>query len=349
MKKIVKKLFFVFLFFLISLNISSCNKQINVEFEEEINIYKNDSFALNGVIFESKNECSYINDEVLKYDFKIDLINKTKNKINLNVKNPIAYGNDSKLEEEILESYDENNYLFNKLFKEKDITLDKNDEISIDFILIIQDGNPLAKYRIDFEINNVNAYIYSYEEGKTFDKFIYIHDPLKYNKVLEDAEYDENAVFGFIPNETGSLKGYRIYNWTNLDDVLTYKEERIKYVDNNDKKIKELENNLIKEGKSIEEIAKACSNLRNEIRLDAYKDNPEGEAILRKRNLERYGHEEGPLPEELYALYGSWETVLEKCYSTNPGMDACCGVYDLYFYLYKGLAYKIYDPMDCGC
>ena len=92
-------------------------------------------------------------------------------------------------------------------------------------------------------------------------------------------------------------------------------------------------------GKTIEEIARACSTLRNQIRLDSYKDDPEGLATIKARNLEKYGHEEGPTPDELYAKYGSWETVLEKCYSTNPGMDACCGVYDIYFYTYTTFAY----------
>ena len=88
--------------------------------------------------------------------------------------------------------------------------------------------------------------------------------------------------------------------------------------------------------KSIEEIARACSALRNQIRLDQYKDDPEGLAKLKERNLEKYGHEEGPLPDELYAKYNNtWEMVLQKCYSTNAGMDACCGVYDKYFYLYN--------------
>lgn len=91
--------------------------------------------------------------------------------------------------------------------------------------------------------------------------------------------------------------------------------------------------------KSIEEIARACSNLRNNIRLEQYKDDPEGLANLKQRNLDKYGHEEGPLPDELYVKYGSWEIVLEKCYSVNRGMDACCGVYDMFYYLYNEFAY----------
>ncbi|MBR4186154.1 MAG: S-layer homology domain-containing protein, partial [Clostridia bacterium] len=48
----------------------------------------------------------------------------------------------------------------------------------------------------------------------------------------------------------------------------------------------------------------------------------------------KYGHEEGPLPDELFEQYGSWEEVIWKAFSANPGMDACLGLYDEYFDLY---------------
>ena len=153
--------------------------------------------------------------------------------------------------------------------------------------------------------------------------------------VLADAEYDENAYYGFKPNSTGSLSTYAKYDWTIEKNVLEYKEARIKYIEENDKKIKNLELKLRAENKTIEEIARACSSLRNQVRLDQYKDDPEGLKTLKERNLTKYGHEEGPLPDELFVKYCSWEDVLKKCYSTNMGMDACCGVYDKYFYMYE--------------
>ncbi len=91
------------------------------------------------------------------------------------------------------------------------------------------------------------------------------------------------------------------------------------------------------QGCSVEEIARAVSTRRNEIRLEAYADDPEGLAALKARNLEKYGHKEGPLPDELYAQYGSWERVLEKAFSPNAGMDACLGLYDDYYFLYVAL------------
>ena len=45
------------------------------------------------------------------------------------------------------------------------------------------------------------------------------------------------------------------------------------------------------DGKSIEEIARAVSSKRNEIRLASYADDPEGLAVAKARNMEKYGHE----------------------------------------------------------
>ena len=88
------------------------------------------------------------------------------------------------------------------------------------------------------------------------------------------------------------------------------------------------------EGRSVEEIARAVSAKRNQIRLASYADNPEGLKALKARNLEEYGHEEGPQADDLYEKYGSWERVLEKSFSVNSGMDACLGLYDDYYELY---------------
>ena len=93
------------------------------------------------------------------------------------------------------------------------------------------------------------------------------------------------------------------------------------------------------QGRSTEEIARALSTERNRIRLAEYANDPEGLADLKARNLEQYGHEEGPLPDELYEKYGSWTTVMQKSFSTNAGMDACLGLYDAYYFLYVELGY----------
>ena len=93
---------------------------------------------------------------------------------------------------------------------------------------------------------------------------------------------------------------------------------------------------------SDEEIARAVSEERNRLRFAAYDGNPEGLEEMKKSNLETYGHEEGPLPDELFEQYGSWEMVLEKSFSVNSGMDACLGLYDDYYDLYV-LAGQVQD------
>ncbi|MBQ7499617.1 MAG: hypothetical protein IJT91_01855 [Clostridia bacterium] len=164
----------------------------------------------------------------------------------------------------------------------------------------------------------------------------YVHDPLLNPSAAKDIVADENAVYGFRPSETGSLTMYSEYDWTDPGVVEQGRQERIKYHE-------ELESmywmllEMRSEDKSAEEIARAVSTRRNEIRLEAYKDDPEGLADVKARNLELYGHEEGPLPDELFEKYGSWETVISKAFSPNSGMDACVGLYDDYYYLYVAL------------
>ena len=85
----------------------------------------------------------------------------------------------------------------------------------------------------------------------------------------------------------------------------------------------------------MEEIARAVSGRRTELRLEAYDGDPEGLARVTKSNLETYGNEDGPTAEFLFEKYGSWQTVPEKAFSTNPGMDACLGMYDGYYETYS--------------
>ena len=87
-------------------------------------------------------------------------------------------------------------------------------------------------------------------------------------------------------------------------------------------------------GASVKDIAIAVSTRRNEIRLESYKNDPEGLAKVRKSNLENYGNENGGTPEFFYNKYGSWEMVIEKALSTNAGADACLGLYDKYYDTY---------------
>ena len=164
-------------------------------------------------------------------------------------------------------------------------------------------------------------------------KFTYQHDPRENPSAMADIVEDENAIYGFRPSETGSLAMYADADWSDPQVVEKGRQDRIAYHKSLESMYEVLDE-MTAQCKSTEEIARTISNMRNQIRLDAYKDDPEGLEALKQRNLTKYGHEEGPLPDELYAQYGSWETVISKAFSTNSGMDACLGLYDDYYNLY---------------
>ena len=86
-------------------------------------------------------------------------------------------------------------------------------------------------------------------------------------------------------------------------------------------------------------MARAVSEERNRIRIESYKDDPEGLKNLKESNLKAYGDENGPTPDSLFEKYGSWTAVMQKAFSPNLGMDACCGLYDEYYWLYIELGY----------
>ena len=164
-------------------------------------------------------------------------------------------------------------------------------------------------------------------------KFKYEHDPRENTSAMADIVEDENAIYGFRPSETGSLAMYANEDWSDPEMVEKGRQERIAYHKSLES-MYDILNDMSAQGKSLEEIARAVSTRRNEIRLEAYNDDPEGVAAVKARNLTKYGHEEGPLPDELYAQYGSWEIVISKAFSANSGMDACLGLYDEYYQLY---------------
>ena len=185
--------------------------------------------------------------------------------------------------------------------------------------------------------------------------FRYAHDPRENPAAMRDIMADESAIYGFRPTDTGSLKLYADADWTDPEVVAQGRADRIAYHESVESMYVMLQE-MQAEGKSTEEIARAVSTRRNEIRLEAYAGDREGFAALKERNLEKYGHEEGPLPDELYEKYGSWESVLETSFSTNAGMDACLGLYDDYYFLYVALGdvpadvtITLPDAVACGC
>lgn len=169
-------------------------------------------------------------------------------------------------------------------------------------------------------------------EQATFEyKCVYTHDPRLNAKAMEDIVVNPNAVYGFSPDPNSKRLGeYASYDWSNPEVVEKAKQDRIQYLAAFDEQY-DIWKRMSAEGKSTEEIARAVSTKRNETRLASYKDDPEGLEKVKKSNLETYGNENGPTPDSLYEKYGNWETVILKSFSSNSGMDACLGLYDVQY------------------
>lgn len=175
---------------------------------------------------------------------------------------------------------------------------------------------------------------YAAEAAET-GAFRYRHDPRLNPSAMADIIVDPSAVYGFSPSPDGSLKQYASFDWTD-PELVNGKNGRLARIAYHESiaEMYAMLDEMTDEGRSVEEIARAVSAKRNDIRLASYADDPEGLALTKARNLERYGHEEGPLPDDLYAQYGSWEAVIDKAFSANSGMDACLGLYDDCYNLY---------------
>jgi len=160
--------------------------------------------------------------------------------------------------------------------------------------------------------------------------------------VLQEALEDPRAIYGYSPNPNSESIGCYANNiekgidWSDPVKVAEYRRRREIYHMKNDN-IDELIIKMRKEGFSNEEIARAANMQRNQNRLNDYfvNNDMEGLARVKKRNLKKYGNEFGLDADDAYKKYGSWDKVIEKCKSANPGMDACCGLYDEYYHLYE--------------
>lgn len=169
--------------------------------------------------------------------------------------------------------------------------------------------------------------------------FTYVHDPRENPAAMADILVNPQAVYGFSPDPASARLGtYADYDWTDPVLVAKAREERKAYHDSMES-MTDILYRMRAEGASVEEMAKAVSAERNRLRLAVHQDDPEGLAKVRESNLKTYGHEEGPTVDQLYEKYGSWTTVLQKAFSPNLGMDACCGLYDEYYWLYIELGY----------
>ena len=170
-------------------------------------------------------------------------------------------------------------------------------------------------------------------------RFAYVHDPRENDEAMADIIENADAVYGFSPDpESPRLGAFSDYDWTDPVFVAEAQEERRAYHESMDS-MTDILYQMREEGASIEEMARAVSEERNRLRLESYQDDPEGLAAVKESNLKTYGQEDGPTPDQLYEKYGSWTLVMQKAFSSNMGMDACCGLYDEYYWLYIELGY----------
>ena len=164
--------------------------------------------------------------------------------------------------------------------------------------------------------------------------FKYEHNPMDNPVAAADIIVNPNAVYGFSPNpESARLGNFATaIDWTSSADVAKAREVREAYHQRNSN-LWEIFSDMEAKGHSIEEIARAVSRQKNVNRLAEL--DSENLALTKASNLKTYGNEEGPDADFLHQKYGSWEAVIDKAISSNPGMDACCGLYDIYYHLYR--------------
>lgn len=171
------------------------------------------------------------------------------------------------------------------------------------------------------------------ETGEVAEKRVpkkYIN-PLDDPKISREVQSDPNAVYGYSPKPDSSLSKFEI-DWTNPEEVAFARSERIKYLEKLQGKRKVLEEEvdaLIKEGKTMEDIARMKVEQRNQERFNSYlkSENMKGLESMKERNLKEYGREEGPTPEQLFKKYGSWEEVVFGTVRSSPAMDVITGLY----------------------
>lgn len=150
--------------------------------------------------------------------------------------------------------------------------------------------------------------------------FAYVHDPRENPEAMADVVENPDAVYGFSPNpDSKRLGSYAEYDWTDPEFVGKAQEERRAYHESMDSMM-DILYRMRDEGATMEEMARAVSEERNRLRIEAYQDDPEALAKLKESNMETYGNENGPTPEFLFEKYGSWTMVLQKAFSPNMGM-----------------------------
>ena len=161
-------------------------------------------------------------------------------------------------------------------------------------------------------------------------RFKYEHNPMDNPKAARDIIENPDAVYGFSPNSESTRIGKYAdkIDWTNSEQVVVARQTREAYHNINESMLQDLYNS----GYTTKDIAAKMVEERNMNRINSYINNGdlEGLEIVKQSNLETYGNEFGMSLEQALEKYGSYEEIINATVRSNPGMDACTGLYDIY-------------------
>lgn len=167
-------------------------------------------------------------------------------------------------------------------------------------------------------------------ESGSGTRFKYEHNPMDNPKAARDIIENPDAVYGFSPNPESTRIGKYAdkIDWTNPEQVAVARQTREAYHNVNESMLQDLYNS----GYTTKDIAAKMVEERNMNRINSYINNGdlEGLEIVKQSNLETYGNEFGMSLEQALEKYGSYEEIINATVRSNPGMDACTGLYDIY-------------------
>ena len=168
------------------------------------------------------------------------------------------------------------------------------------------------------------------DESGSGTRFKYEHNPMDNPKAARDIIENPDAVYGFSPNPKSTRIGKYAdkIDWTNPEQVAVARQTREAYHNVNESMLQDLYNS----GYTTKDIAAKMVEERNMNRINSYINNGdlEGLEIVKQSNLETYGNEFGMSLEQALEKYGSHEEIINATVRSNPGMDVCTGLYDIY-------------------
>lgn len=90
---------------------------------------------------------------------------------------------------------------------------------------------------------------------------------------------------------------------------------------------------LYNKGYSTKAIAAKMVEERNMSRINSYINSGDIKRleIVKQSNLKTYGNEFGMSSDQALEKYGSYKEVINASIRSNPGMDACIGLFDIYY------------------